>query len=348
MNNAELSGLLSRKVRRAIKSIIAHLSTDISWGLRQTDVSANLVVDERRPTLPPDVAALMEDSVELLQEIRELGMDLPWDLLFDWGLYRFCREEFEQAVAVWQESAALEPYALTHSNMGAAYYVLRSLDAAEAACRTALELDANCTAAHLNLAHVLIAKGLYMPAIEACTEFALRMPSDPRAHNLLGFGYLGAGLYDLSVEAHRTAAEVDPRNPVAQLGVAQTQLIAGQFFEALDHLLKTTDLFTQPQDRCVYQFLGLAALIMQGRPQDSATYVYSLLPHLSRTVPNYLPTWDFRPILAAAKPHLEGADRELLDSLVALLRHEVAFEEFRATFEQSFKPPESLVASAED
>jgi tetratricopeptide (TPR) repeat protein len=66
---------------------------------------------------------------------------------------------------------------------------------AEAAYRTALDLDSDLREAHERLAHNLYAHGRYDEAIKTWNELVARDPNNAEAHNRLSLAYYYTGQY---------------------------------------------------------------------------------------------------------------------------------------------------------
>jgi Flp pilus assembly protein TadD len=177
-------------------------------------------------------------------------------------------EDFEKAIAAFNDAIALEPgYAAAHAGLADAYLtradysaIVRRGDFAlgKAAALKALELDETLAEAHTSLAHVLWADGDVAGAEREYTRAIALNPGYATAHHWYGNYLRAQGRPDEAMAELRRAVAIDPLSPIINTAIGGHYHSAGNYSEAIRQLRATVDLNpTFPNAR---EFLGTSYL----------------------------------------------------------------------------------------
>jgi len=156
----------------------------------------------------------------------------------------------------------------------------------------AIELDSNFASAYANLSRAHIVQYWYYDVTEErlaqarrAVDKALQLePDNSMAHLALAqYYYQGKREYDRALAELETAAEIAPSNAEAYEFIGYVKRRQGKFNEAIDYLLKTTEL--DPRSQRAFTNLGLTYLHIQEYENCEKAYdrVISISPELTIT-----------------------------------------------------------------
>lgn len=152
--------------------------------------------------------ALIRRAIRLMPE--EAG---PWNNL---GNVLVGLQRIDDAIAAYSRSAELDPQAPeAHNNLGSLYRRRGDLEAAEAACRHAVQLCADFAAAWYNLSRVLIERNQVAEGLQAHAKAITLMPRNVQSRDQVVRALVLLGELDEAARLYREWLAEDPDNPVA-------------------------------------------------------------------------------------------------------------------------------------
>ena len=196
----------------------------------------------------------------------------------------------EAALTCIDRAIALKPSAaIYHVNRAGALLALGRLDAAQDACRSALQHKRNCAEAYQVLGNVVNDMGRPGEAIAAYNE-ALRLKPDlPDLHNNLGLALRQADRLDEAAEALRLAVRRAPGDAQAQGNLAGMLKELGALPQAEANYREA--LRQQPDDATLHLNLGLLLLLAGRFAEGWEEYEWRFRAGAARLPPCAQPQW---------------------------------------------------------
>lgn len=175
------------------------------------------------------------------------------------------QEGLRKAARFYQQAIEQDPtYAMAYVGMAECYALFspyailparESFPRAEAAARTALEIDDRIAEAHATLGVVKYQYEWDWPAAEKEFIRALELnPNYATARQWYGEFLARQGRFDAAMAEIRRAQELDPLSPIISSGVGWFHYLARQYDQALEEHLRVVEL--NPNSEIAYFFLG--------------------------------------------------------------------------------------------
>jgi serine/threonine protein kinase/TolB-like protein/Flp pilus assembly protein TadD len=188
-------------------------------------------------------------AADLLQVQAE-----AYQLLLQAQFYRFKGgiEDRKKAVQYLNQAIAVDPgYALAYAELSDTYRGLvgssildpkEYLPRAEAAARTAIELDENLAEAHYALANLMTYKWQWLDAEQEYKRAIALNPNLALVHRWYALNLGLTGKYEQAMSEIKRAAELDPLSPAVNGGLGNVLYYARQYDQAIEALRKTLEL----------------------------------------------------------------------------------------------------------
>jgi TolB-like protein/DNA-binding winged helix-turn-helix (wHTH) protein/Tfp pilus assembly protein PilF len=170
-----------------------------------------------------------------------------------YAFYQYTNEEWQKAIANFQQAIARDPkFALAYAGLAdtylvaGAYYAIpndEALTRGKAAAAKALELDERLASAHYTLASAHIWYDWDRAAAEREFRRALELdPNDALGRNWYG-GFLSLlGRHDDAIAEHERACDLDPSSLIVHANLTRALYWAGRYDEAIAQARKTLDM----------------------------------------------------------------------------------------------------------
>lgn len=210
----------------------AYLRGRFFWNKRtQADVNRGIRHFRKAVALNPEFAAAHAGLADSYVVLGILGLLRP-------------RDAFPKANAAAKRALELdETLAETHATLGH-IRMLYDWDwrGAEKEFKEALDLDSNCSTAHLWYGNLLALRRRNKEAIAELNAARGIDPLSVPVNALLGFVYMRTGQYDLALQACRGAIEFDPNNPFGHWILARVFDVRNELRKALTESKKADEL----------------------------------------------------------------------------------------------------------
>lgn len=154
---------------------------------------------------------------------------------------------WQDSITMFRRCVIVNPQSpFAHNALSSLYWLNGKHYEAEAEARTAIDLDATCTDAYVNLSYFASASGKLDQAIEYLQQAKSSLPEGPerrfflgRLHHDLGLLYEARKNFDLAEENLRTALEVLPTLP-HRFDLGEFYFDRGRYEEALEMFEETS------------------------------------------------------------------------------------------------------------
>ena len=193
--------------------------------------------------------AVRRFSRALEQKISSQVANYQSDLLFFRGTSFALREDFDSAIADFDQAIKLKPDALAYFNRGNAYYDKGQHDRAIADYDQAIRLKPKFAPAYDNRGAAYNNKGDYDRAIADYDQAIKLKPDDAYAYNSRGLAYSKKGLLDRAIADYDQAIRLKPDVALAYFNRGNAHKNAGNKQSAIADFRKSLELPTNPNDR---------------------------------------------------------------------------------------------------
>jgi TolB-like protein/uncharacterized protein HemY len=185
---------------------------------------------------------------------RDHAAPEAYQLLLQAQFYRFKGgiEDRKKAVQYLNQAIAVDPgYALAYAELSDTYRGLvgssildpkEYLPRAEAAARTAIELDENLAEAHYALANLMTYKWQWLDAEQEYKRAIALNPNLALVHRWYALNLGLTGKNEQAMSEIKRAAELDPLSPAVNGGLGNVLYYARQYDQAIEALRKTLEL----------------------------------------------------------------------------------------------------------
>ena len=183
------------------------------------------------------------------------------------GLESMDREQYDQAIAAFQQAVELNPsYFDALTGLGYAYTLTGRFDEAIATYQQALALQPNSTFALRSLGYVHTQKGDYAGALAAFDRAVAIDPADATAWTSRGLALSAMGRFNESVASYEKAIQITPTSFYPWFSLGMEYYGAGMYAGAVSAFDAALAIDKRSSEAWNYRGLSLAAL---GRYQEA-------------------------------------------------------------------------------